>query len=186
MNGTLDNLTNEKESAFICKGNFTAKNVVNTGNIQVKNMTMAESTSFTNDDDATVKVDNSLTLKGSANNYGFVEVNGNSQIKTIRNTADLKLNGTAEFEKEVINTGKIQVTSYGATFNDVENSGEISVAGTIASNGTVTNAYYPCTVAPVEDSSSSHMLESLLKACRKSGMKLFIGLNATSEWFLGS
>lgn len=51
------------------------------------------------------------------------------------------------------------------------------------SNGTVTNAYYPCTVAPVEDSSSSHMLESLLKACRKSGMKLFIGLNATSEWF---
>ena len=142
--GTLDNLTNEKESAVICKGNFTAKNVVNTGNIQLKNMTMAESTSFTNDDDATVRVDNSLTLKGSANNYGFVEVNGNSQIKTIRNTADLKLNGTAEFEKEVINTGKIQVTSYGATFNDVENSGEISVAGTIASNGTVTNSNFIC------------------------------------------
>ena len=142
--GTLDNLTNEKESAVICKGNFTAKNVVNTGNIQLKNMTMAESTSFTNDDDATVKVDNSLTLKGSANNYGFVEVNGNSQIETIRNTADLKLNGTAEFKKEVINTGKIQVTSYGATFNDVENSGEISVAGTIASNGTVTNSNFIC------------------------------------------
>lgn len=142
--GTLDNLTNEKESAVICKGNFTAKNVVNTGNIQLKNMTMAESTSFTNDDDATVKVDNSLTLKGSANNYGFVEVNGNSQIETIRNTADLKLNGTAEFKNEVINTGKIQVTSYGATFNDVKNSGEISVAGTIASNGTVTNSNFIC------------------------------------------
>ena len=142
--GTLDNLTNEKESAVICKGNFTAKNVVNTGNIQLKNMTMAESSSFTNDDDATVKVDNSLTLKGSANNYGFVEVNGNSQIETIRNTADLKLNGTAEFKNAVINTGKIQVTSYGATFNDVENSGEISVAGTIASNGTVTNSNFIC------------------------------------------
>ena len=51
------------------------------------------------------------------------------------------------------------------------------------SNGTVTNAYYPCTVTAVENSSSSYMLEALLKACRKSGMKLFIGLNATSEWF---
>ena len=51
------------------------------------------------------------------------------------------------------------------------------------SNGTVTDAYYPCTVSAVENASSSYMLEALLKACRKSGMKLFIGLNATSEWF---
>lgn len=142
--GTLDNLTNEKESAVICKGNFTAKNVVNTGNIQLNKMTMAKSISFTNNADATVKVDNSLTLEGSVNNNGFVEVNGNSQIETITNTADLKLNGTAEFTGKVTNTGKIQVTSYGATFNDVENSGEISVAGTIASNGTVTNSNFIC------------------------------------------
>lgn len=142
VDGTLNSLTNEKESAVICKGNFTAENVVNTGNIQLNNMTV--STSFTNNDDATVKVDNSLTLKGSANNYGFVEVNGNSQFETIRNTADLKLNGTAKFTGTVTNTGKLQVTSYGATFNDVENSGEISVAGTIASNGTVTNSNFIC------------------------------------------
>lgn len=140
--GTLDNLTNEKESAVICKGNFTAKNVVNTGNIQSNNMTV--STSFTNNADATVKVDNYLTLKGSANNNGFVEVNGNSQIKAITNAADLKLNGTAEFTGKVTNNGKLQVTSYGATFNEVENNGEISVAGTIASNGTVTNSNFIC------------------------------------------
>ena len=142
VDGTLNSLTNEKESAVICKGNFTAENVVNTGNIQLNNTTV--STSFTNNDDATVKVDNSLTLKGNASNHGFVEVNGNSQLETIINSADLKLNGTAKFTGTVTNTGKLQVTSYGATFNDVENSGEISVAGTIASKGTVTNSNFIC------------------------------------------
>lgn len=142
INGKLNSVTNEKESAIICKGNFEADNVVNTGNIQSNNMTV--STSFTNNADATVKVDNYLTLKGSANNNGFVEVNGNSQIKAITNAADLKLNGTAEFTGKVTNNGKLQVTSYGATFNEVENNGEISVAGTIASNGTVTNSNFIC------------------------------------------
>lgn len=142
IDGNLNGFTNEKESVVICKGNFKADNVVNTGNIQLNNMTVK--TSFTNNADATVKVDNYLTLKGSANNNGFVEVNGNSQIEAITNTADLKLNGTAEFTEKVTNTGKLQVTSYGATFNEVENSGEISVAGTIASKGTVTNSNFIC------------------------------------------
>ena len=142
IDGNLNSVTNEKESVVICKGNFKADNVVNTGNIQLNNMTVK--TSFTNNADATVKVDNYLTLNGSANNNGFVEVNGNSQIEAITNAADLKLNGTAEFTGKVTNTGKLQVTSYGATFNEVENSGEISVAGTIASKGTVTNSNFIC------------------------------------------
>ena len=139
---TAGTVNNEKSSAVICKGNLTADNVANTGNIQSNNITV--NTSFTNNAEATVKVDNYLTLKNSANNYGFVEVNGNSQFETITNTADLKLNGTSEFTGTVTNTGKIQATSYGVTFNNVVNSGEISVAGTIASNGTVTNSNFIC------------------------------------------
>lgn len=139
---TAGTVNNEKESKVICKSNLTADNIANTGNIQSNNITV--NTSFTNNADATVKADNSFTSKNNANNYGFVEAGGNSQFETITNTADLKLNGTAEFTGTVTNTGRVQVTSYGATFNNVVNSGEISIAGTIISTGTVTNSNFIC------------------------------------------
>ncbi len=141
-NFTSTTLNNEKESKVICKALLKADNITNTADIQAENIVV--NTLLTNNANANIKAMNSFTSNGTANNSGFIEIDGNSQFAALTNSAKLKINGSAEFTGLVTNTGKIQVTSYGATFNQVTNSGEIAVAGTISSTGKVTNTNFIC------------------------------------------
>lgn len=140
---TVGSLLNEDESKLIGNGSVSASNLDNSGNIQVKDLTVTAN--LNNKDDATIKTVNTITSSGSAQNHGKLEANGNASFAGgITNSGELKLNGTATVSGTLNNTGKIQVTSYGLTSVNIANSGEMSVAGGIASTGTVTNSNFIC------------------------------------------
>lgn len=139
---TLTTLNNEKGSKVICGGNLTADTLVNTADVQVENIIV--NSSLTNNANANIKANNSFTSYGTANNSGFIEIDGNSQFGSVTNGSKLKINGSAQFTGTVTNTGKLQVTSYGATFSEVVNNGELAVAGAITSTGKVTNSDFIC------------------------------------------
>ena len=88
-----------------------------------------------------------LNSKDVTENNGFIQVCGNATFNIINNTANLKIDGNATFGGSLTNasTGKLQCTAFGATFNsNVDNDGEMSIAGSIVANNMFDNSNFVC------------------------------------------
>ena len=103
--------------------------------------------SFVNNAGAEIRVDVTASTYGVLENNGFLQVSGNATFNIINNTANLKIDGNATFGGSVTNasTGKLQCTSFGATFNsNVDNDGEMSIAGSIVAKNMFDNINFVC------------------------------------------
>lgn len=143
----FNSVNNEKECKIIGsdKSSFYWKNLANSGKLQVS--TLLVNDSFVNNAGAEIRVDVTVSTYGVLENNGFLQVSGNATFNIIKNTADLKIGGNATFDGSVTNasTGKLQCTAFGATFNsNVDNDGEMSIAGSIVANNMFDNSNFVC------------------------------------------
>ena len=143
----FNSVNNEKECKIIGsdKSSFYWKNLANSGKLQVS--TLLVNDSFVNNAGAEIRVDVTASTYGVLENNGFLQVSGNATFNIIKNTAELKIGGNATFGGSVTNasTGKLQCTSFGATFNsNVDNDGEMSIAGSIVANNMFDNSNFIC------------------------------------------
>ena len=143
----FNSVNNEKECKIIGsdKSSFYWRNLANSGKLQVS--TLLVNNSFVNNVGAEIRVDVAASTYGGLENNGFLQVSGNATFNIIKNTADLKIGGNATFGGSVTNesTGKLQCTSFGATFNsNVDNDGEMSIAGPIVANSMFDNSNFVC------------------------------------------
>ena len=145
--GTFTSVNNEKECAIINADNSVLKidNLTNAGKIQAGTLTVNEN--LVNNAGAEIRSDLSATVSSKLENSGFLQVSGNATFNIVENTADLRIDGNATFDGSVTNTetGKLQCTSFGATFNsNVDNDGEMSIAGSIVANSMFDNSNFVC------------------------------------------
>lgn len=143
----FNSVNNEKECKIIGsdKSSFYWKNLANSGKLQVG--TLLVNDSFVNNAGAEIRVDVTASTYGVLENNGFLQVSGNAIFNIINNTANLKIDGNATFGGSVTNasTGKLQCTAFGATFNsNVDNDGEMSIAGSIVANNMFDNSNFVC------------------------------------------
>lgn len=143
----FNSVNNEKECKIIGsdKSSFYWKNLANSGKLQVG--TLLVNDSFVNNAGAEIRVDVTASTYGVLENNGFLQVSGNATFNIINNTANLKIGGNATFGGSVTNasTGKLQCTAFGATFNsNVDNDGEMSIAGSIVANNMFDNSNFVC------------------------------------------
>lgn len=143
----FNSVNNEKECKIIGsdKSSFYWKNLANSGKLQVG--TLLVNDSFVNNAGAEIRVDVTASTYGVLENNGFLQVIGNATFNIINNTANLKIDGNATFGGSVTNasTGKLQCTAFGATFNsNVDNDGEMSIAGSIVANNMFDNSNFVC------------------------------------------
>lgn len=143
----FNSVNNEKECKIIGsdESSFYWKNLANSGKLQVG--TLLVNDSFVNNAGAEIRVDVTASTYGVLENNGFLQVSGNATFNIINNTANLKIDGNATFGGSVTNasTGKLQCTSFGATFNsNVDNDGEMSIAGSIVANNMFDNSNFVC------------------------------------------
>lgn len=143
----FNSVNNEKECKIIGsdKSSFYWKNLANSGKLQVG--TLLVNDSFVNNAGAEIRVDVTASTYGVLENNGFLQVSGNATFNIINNTANLKIDGNATFGGSVTNasTGKLQCTAFGATFNsNVDNDGEMSIAGSIVANNMFDNSNFVC------------------------------------------
>lgn len=143
----FNSVNNEKECKIIGsdKSSFYWKNLANSGKLQVG--TLLVNNSFVNNAGAEIRVDVTASTYGVLENNGFLQVSGNATFNIINNTANLKIDGNATFGGSVTNasTGKLQCTLFGATFNsNVDNDGEMSIAGSIVANNMFDNSNFIC------------------------------------------
>ena len=143
----FNSVNNEKGCKIIGsdKSSFYWRNLANSGKLQVS--TLLVNNSFVNNVGAEIRVDVAASTYGVLENNGFLQVSGNATFNIIKNTADLKIDGNATFGGSVTNasTGKLQCTSFGATFNsNVDNDGEMSIAGSIVANNMFDNSNFVC------------------------------------------
>lgn len=143
----FNSVNNEKECKIIGsdKSSFYWKNLANSGKLQVG--TLLVNDSFVNNAGAEIRVDVTASTYGVLENNGFLQVSGNATFNIINNTANLKIDGNATFGGSVTNasTGKLQCTAFGATFNsNVNNDGEMSIAGSIVANNMFDNSNFVC------------------------------------------
>lgn len=143
----FNSVNNEKECKIIGsdKSSFYWKNLANSGKLQVG--TLLVNDSFVNNAGAEIRVDVTAYTYGVLENNGFLQVSGNATFNIINNTANLKIGGNATFGGSVTNasTGKLQCTAFGATFNsNVDNNGEMSIAGSIVANNMFDNSNFVC------------------------------------------
>lgn len=143
----FNSVNNEKECKIIGsdKSSFYWRNLANSGKLQVS--TLLVNNSFVNNAGAEIRVDVTASTYGVLENNGFLQVSGNATFNIINNTANLKIDGNATFGGSVTNasTGKLQCTSFGATFNsNVDNNGEMSIAGSIVANNMFDNSNFVC------------------------------------------
>lgn len=143
----FNSVNNEKECKIIGsdKSSFYWKNLANSGKLQVS--TLLVNDSFVNNAGAEIRVDVTASTYGVLENNGFLQVSGNATFNIINNTANLKIDGNATFGGSVTNasTGKLQCTAFGATFNsNVDNDGEMSIAGSIVANNMFDNSNFVC------------------------------------------
>lgn len=143
----FNSVNNEKECMIIGsdKSSFYWKKFANSGKLQVS--TLLVNDSFVNNAGAEIRVDVTASTYGVLENNGFLQVSGNATFNIIKNTADLKIGGNATFGGSVTNasTGKLQCTAFGATFNsNVDNDGEMSIAGSIVANNMFDNSNFVC------------------------------------------
>ncbi|SJZ64187.1 TadE/TadG family type IV pilus assembly protein [Eubacterium coprostanoligenes] len=143
----FNSVNNEKECKIIGsdKSSFYWKNLANSGKLQVG--TLLVNDSFVNNAGAEIRVDVTASTYGVLENNGFLQVSGNAIFNIINNTANLKIGGNATFGGSVTNasTGKLQCTSFGATFNsNIDNDGEMSIAGSIVAKGLFENNNFVC------------------------------------------
>lgn len=143
----FNSVNNEKECKIIGsdKSSFYWKNLANSGKLQVG--TLLVNDSFVNNAGAEIRVDVTASTYGVLENNGFLQVSGNATFNIINNTANLKIDGNATFGGSVTNasTGKLQCTAFGATFNsNVDNDGEMSIAGSIVANNKFDNSNFVC------------------------------------------
>lgn len=142
-----NSVNNEKECKIIGSDNssYYWKSLANSGKLQVS--TLLVNDSFVNNAGAEIRVDVTASTYGVFENNGFLQVSGNATFNIINNTADLKIGGNATFGGSVTNasTGKLQCTAFGATFNsNVDNDGEMSIAGPIVANSMFDNSNFVC------------------------------------------
>lgn len=143
----FNSVNNEKECKIIGsdESSFYWKNLANSGKLQVG--TLLVNDSFVNNAGAEIRVDVTASTYGVLENNGFLQVSGNATFNIINNTANLKIDGNATFGGSVTNasTGKLQCTAFGATFNsNVDNDGEMSIAGSIVANNKFDNSNFVC------------------------------------------
>lgn len=143
----FNSVNNEKECKIIGsdKSSFYWKKFANSGKLQVS--TLLVNDSFVNNAGAEIRVDVTASTYGVLENNGCLQVSGNATFNIIKNTADLKIGGNATFGGSVTNasTGKLQCTAFGATFNsNVDNDGEMSIAGPIVANSMFDNSNFVC------------------------------------------
>lgn len=143
----FNSVNNEKECKIIGsdESSFYWKNLANSGKLQVS--TLLVNNSFVNNAGAEIRVDVTASTYGVLENNGFLQVSGNATFNIINNTANLKIDGNATFGGSVTNasTGKLQCTAFGATFNsNVDNDGEMSIAGSIVANNMFDNSNFVC------------------------------------------
>lgn len=143
----FNSVNNEKECKIIGsdESSFYWKNLANSGKLQVG--TLLVNDSFVNNAGAEIRVDVTASTYGVLENNGFLQVSGNATFNIINNTANLKIGGNATFGGSVTNasTGKLQCTAFGATFNsNVDNDGEMSIAGSIVANNMFDNSNFVC------------------------------------------
>lgn len=143
----FNSVNNEKECKIIGsdESSFYWKNLANSGKLQVG--TLLVNDSFVNNAGAEIRVDVTASTYGVLENNGFLQVSGNAIFNIINNTANLKIDGNATFGGSVTNasTGKLQCTAFGATFNsNVDNDGEMSIAGSIVANNMFDNSNFVC------------------------------------------
>lgn len=143
----FNSVNNEKECKIIGsdESSFYWKNFANSGKLQVG--TLLVNDSFVNNAGAEIRVDVTASTYGVLENNGFLQVSGNATFNIINNTANLKIDGNATFGGSVTNasTGKLQCTAFGATFNsNVDNNGEMSIAGSIVANNMFDNSNFVC------------------------------------------
>lgn len=143
----FNSVNNEKECKIIGsdKSSFYWKKLANSGKLQVS--TLLVNDSFVNNAGAEIRVDVTASTYGVLENNGFLQVSGNATFNIVKNTADLKIGGNATFGGSVTNasTGKLQCTAFGATFNsNVDNDGEMSIAGSIVANSMFDNSNFVC------------------------------------------
>lgn len=143
----FNSVNNEKECKIIGsdESSFYWKNLANSGKLQVS--TLLVNDSFVNNAGAEIRVDVTASTYGVLENNGFLQVSGNATFNIINNTANLKIDGNATFGGSVTNasTGKLQCTAFGATFNsNVDNDGEMSIAGSIVANNMFDNSNFVC------------------------------------------
>lgn len=143
----FNSVNNEKECKIIGsdESSFYWKNLANSGKLQVG--TLLVNDSFVNNAGAEIRVDVTASTYGVLENNGFLQVSGNATFNIINNTANLKIDGNATFGGSVTNasTGKLQCTAFGATFNsNVDNDGEMSIAGSIVANNMFDNSNFVC------------------------------------------
>lgn len=142
-----NSVNNEKECKIIGsdQSSYYWKNLANSGKLQVS--TLLVNDSFVNNAGAEIRVDVAASTYGVFENNGFLQVCGNATFNIVENTADLKIDGNATFNGSVTNasTGKLQCTAFGATFNsNVDNDGEMSIAGSIVANSMFDNSNFVC------------------------------------------
>lgn len=143
----FNSVNNEKECKIIGsdKSSFYWKSLANSGKLQVG--TLLVNDSFVNNAGAEIRVDVTASTYGVLENNGFLQIIGNATFNIINNTANLKIGGNATFGGIVTNasTGKLQCTAFGATFNsNVDNDGEMSIAGSIVANNKFDNSNFVC------------------------------------------
>lgn len=143
----FNSVNNEKECKIIGsdESSYYWKSLANSGKLQVG--TLLVNDSFVNNAGAEIRVDVTASTYGVLENNGFLQVSGNATFNIINNTANLKIGGNATFGGSVTNasTGKLQCTSFGATFNsNVDNDGEMSIAGSIVANNMFDNSNFVC------------------------------------------
>ena len=143
----FNSVINEKECVIIGsdKSSYYWKKFANSGKLQVS--TLLVNDSFVNNAGAEIRVDVTASAYGVLENNGFIQVCGNATFNIIQNTADLRIDGNATFDGSVTNasTGKLQCTAFGATFNsNVDNDGEMSIAGSIVANSMFDNSNFVC------------------------------------------
>ena len=142
-----NSVNNEKECKIIGsdQSSYYWKNLANSGKLQVS--TLLVNDSFVNNAGAEIRVDVTASTYGVFENNGFLQVSGNATFNIVENAADLKIGGNATFDGSVTNasTGKLQCTSFGATFNsNVDNDGKMSIAGSIVANNMFDNSNFVC------------------------------------------
>lgn len=143
----FNSVNNEKECKIIGsdESSYYWKSLANSGKLQVG--TLLVNDSFVNNAGAEIRVDVTASTYGVLENNGFLQVSGNATFNIINNTANLKIDGNATFGGSVTNasTGKLQCTAFGATFNsNVDNDGEMSIAGSIVANNMFDNSNFVC------------------------------------------
>ena len=143
----FNSVNNEKECMIVGsdQSSYYWKNLANSGKLQVS--TLLVNDSFVNNAGAEIRVDVAASTYGVLENNGFLQVCGNATFNIVENTADLKIDGNATFDGSVTNTetGKLQCTAFGATFNsNVDNDGKMSIAGSIVANNMFDNSNFVC------------------------------------------